>query len=416
MKDQIKKIVMLIIIAFAVRLLTIFVLQTYQAFGGDSPFAREELDRIALNIISGRGYVYPHLNTTYYFFGDPLYAYIIAFLHWITNKNYLALAIFQSIIAALSIMPLFFIANKIFDRKTAFISAWLYCLHPGLIVYAVIIGKFALMVGFLLILIYLIVCHEIKRWNLLAIGILMGLGLLLRPTLMYLIPAVFIYLLSKKEHLRDALLKLFVIILLTTLVISPRIYRGYKIYHRFIFIASTTSEILWRGNNPLTTGTGYNKDGIDILSSTDAAFKKKLFSLTEMGQYDFFKEEAIKYIKNHPADFLKLTLKKFIYFWSFSPTTGFMYPKHWLIIYKLWYYFLAFFFILGIYFNFKKRNYNNLPLIIFLFSFFLIFSFFQSIFYVDTRHRWLIEPLLMIFSGYGIVKVLPFGKLSNIRK
>lgn len=407
MKDQIKKIGFLVILVFLVRFVSIFILKLYDL----SFISFSEYDVIASNILSGKGYVYYRFNTNCYFFGpSPLYAYFLALVHLITNKNYLMLQIIQSIISAFSVIPLIFLAKKIFNEKTALIVGLLYCFHPGFIFYNIMVHEFTLTVFFILTILYLMVYYSDKRWSLVSIGILTGLGILIRVTILFVIPAFFIYLILKKERIKKIFLKLFIILLLAIIVISPWIYRGYKIYNRFIFITLSSAEHLWRGNNPLASGTSYTKDGDSILSAAGEDFRNKLFSLNEIEQNDFFKEEAIKYIKTHPLDFFKLTFKKFIYFWSFSPQTGQLYSRSWLIIYKLLYYSLAFFFVLGVYFILKNRYYVNISILVFLFIFFMMTSFVHSLYYVETRHRWMIEPLLMIVTSYGIQKIFSKNK------
>lgn len=401
----------LVFLAYFIRVISIFILKLH--ISNNPLFFLTETDAIALSILSGKGYIYLHLNTNYYFFAYPLSAYFLAFNYLITNWNYLAILILHAGIAAVSVIPLIFIANKAFNKRTALVSGLLYCLHPGLVVFShMLCPGFILFVFFMLTITYLMVCLKTKKRITVAIGILTGLAVLTRPTLVFLIPAYLIYLIAEKQSLKRILFSLFVIVLLAAVIISPWVYRGYKIYNRFIFIALSGAENFWKGNNPVASGTGLTKDGQFILDVASEDFRNKLFSLNELGQYRLFKDEAIKYIKTHPVNFLKLTIKKFIYFWSFSPQTGLMYPKSWLFIYKILYLFFASFFIMGIYYILKNRQYVNMPIVVFLFFFFIMISLFQSLYYADIRHRWMIEPLLMIISGYGIVNTFFKDKAS----
>lgn len=403
-----KKIGLLVFLALSVRVAAFFLLQSFDR----NHFYFSEFDAQAYNIISGRGYVFDYLNNACYFFNMPLYAYFLAAIRFIAGAHYfILLQIIQAVIAAFSVIPLVFIAKKIFnDERTAFLSALFYCFHPGLIVYTSFSSEFTLAVFFILTTLSLLMYFENSKRAIIASGIIMGLGLLLRPTLIVLAPASFFYLLIKKASLKKALFDLLIIVLLVMAVIAPWIYRGYKIYNRFIFISLTSAELFWRGNNPTATGTGFNEEGQAILYGD---FRKQLFSLSEIEQNQFFKDEALRYVTEHPFDFLKLTLKKFIYFWSFSPHTGHIYPARWLAIYKLLYYFAALFFIAGIYYMVGERRSFDMAAVIFLFSFFIMISFGQSLFYINTKHRWLIEPLLMIFSSYGIQRA--FSKKRGIR-
>jgi 4-amino-4-deoxy-L-arabinose transferase-like glycosyltransferase len=401
-----KKMGFLVVLALALRIAALFILEPHIAYDKVLYFS-SELDGIVSNILSGNGYVYSFLRTNYYFYGYPFYYYFLALIDLVTDNNYLAIGIFQALIAAFSVIPLFFIAEKIFNRKIAFISALLYCLHPGLVAYTAMPASLTFQICFILMIIYLMVCFEDKKWPLALAGILTGLSVLIRPTIIFFIPAFLIYLIVRKEPWRKLFLKLSIIGFFLMIVLFPWIYRGYKIYNRFIFVSLTSSESFWRGNNPIATGTGFTEDSQVFLwkAMLNEDFARKIYSLNEIGQYDFFKDATMKYIKAHPLDFFKITIRKFIYFWSFSPQTGLLYPARWLALYKMGYYFLATFFVLGVYFIFKNRQYVNMPVALLLFSVFIMISAFQSLFYVDTRHRWMLEPLLMIVSAHGIMSI-----------
>ena len=395
-----KKISVLILLAFSARIAAIFIL------GWHINPETWEYDTLALNILSGKGYVYNHFNTDCYLFGpSPLYAYFEALIHFITGKNYFILEIVQAVIAALAVIPIFYIARKVFNEKTAFISGLLYCLHPGLVVYTGKIHEFTLVAFFILTIIYLLVCFEDEIWNVILAGVLIGVGILLRPTLIYTIPSFFIYLMLKKKGFKKAVSEALILFLLAVAVISPWIYRGYKIYNRIIFVTSSSSWLFWRGNNPNASGTALTADKKPIFSVADESFKKKIYSMDEMGQYDFFKADALKYILENPGKFLENTAKKFMYFWSFSPQTGLTYPAGWFSIYKLIYCFLALFFVVGLCFAVGGGGGVDKPALVFLFSIFIIISLGQSLFYTEMRHRWMLEPLLMIISAYGISRV-----------
>ena len=392
-----KKITSLVLITFVIRVAAIFIL------GRHINPEVWEYDAIALNILSGKGYVYGHFNTNCYLYGPAiLYSYFEALIHFLTNRNYLIMELIQAVIAALSVIPLFYLAKRIFNEKTAIISALLYCLHPGLVVYAGKIHELFLVTFFILVILYLLIRFENKAWSMVLVGLLMGLGILLRATLICIIPSYFFYLILKKRGLKKAILSVLTIALLAAIVISPWIYRGYKLYNRFIFISTTPAEQLWRGNNPRASGGTLTVDNKAIFDVAEPDFRDRILSMNEIEQYDLFIAEAKKYIKENPVRFLKNTAKKFVYFWSFSPQTGLLYPAWWLLIYKLLYVVLAFFFALGVYSIFANKKVIDIPIIVFLFSFFLMVSCIHSVFFVDMRHRWMLEPLLMIISAYGM--------------
>ena len=95
--------------------------------------------------------------------------------------------------------------------------------------------------------------------------------------------------------------------------------------------------------------------------------------------------------------------KKFLYFWWFSPQTGMLYPGLWTQVYKLYYIFVLTLFILGIFYAIKKASRIDRAAIASILIFMLLISAGNSLYYVESRHRWAVEPLMLIFSAYALI-------------
>ena len=90
--------------------------------------------------------------------------------------------------------------------------------------------------------------------------------------------------------------------------------------------------------------------------------------------------------------------------WWFSPMSGLLYPRYYLVLYKIFYSAMLVLACLGINSLLKKRV--SVRQEVYLLLFFLTFlSLFQALYYVEGRHRWSVEPILMIFSAAGILKL-----------
>jgi len=114
------------------------------------------------------------------------------------------------------------------------------------------------------------------------------------------------------------------------------------------------------------------------------------------------------FIRNNPLQFIKLYCKKIYYFWWFSPQSGTIYPKIYLGLYTYIYLIMGVFSAFGalaaLLFRGKRTRDNAFLLVFIIMSICLT----QSLFYVEGRHRWLIEPLLMVFVSYGITEMWAF--------
>ena len=387
-----KNIFLILVLTVVVRIFAIFILKF-----NVNPNIWEYHD-IALNILSGKGYSYEHLNTVYFFYISPFYCWWSALMYFLTNKNYLIIEIIQACIAGLSVILLIKISKELFDNKVAALCGFLYAIHPGFVVYSIKLHEFIFIHLVMLTLFYMI----IKRVNIFLIGSLIGLGFYLRAIFVFFIPVFFVNSILKKENFKLALSKSMILVMLLILIVSPWVYRGYRIYNRFI-LRTDSAQAFWQANNPFASGSSnLTADNKEIFSIVPEAFKRKVLSMNEIEQYDFFKKQALAYIVLYPKKFACNMFKKFYYFWWFSPQSGLWYPHSWLLIYRFFYFFIILFFVWGLYYMFKNRK-DIFKQILFLLFFVFMVALLHSVTYIEIRHRWMIEPIIIMISSYGIL-------------
>lgn len=388
--------------AFALRLACIIITGSYA-----NPQAWEYED-IAVNLLNGRGFVYQHLGAVYHSFVQPLYPFFCAAVYSITNHSFLVLALLQASISAFICIIIFKIANIIFNRGIAIFSAILVILHPGVIIYTAKLHPFVLDAFFisLVAMAFLHLRSDFSIRNQIIAGIISGFCILTRSTIaLFLIFAIIQFFYEGFYPKKKIIIGGLIVLSVSFLVILPWTIRNYMVHRQFVFIQTNTGEVFWRGNNIKASGSSYRIDGRTVLESSSPEFLKKLYSLDEMGQNKLFRGEAFNFIKNHPFKTVALFIKKNYYFWWFSPKSGIEYPNAYLLIYKILYLIILLFAISGIIFSLCSRINSikwNSGLIVILF---IAISFAQSIFYVEGRHRWAIEPLLLIFTAYGLIEI-----------
>lgn len=183
----------------------------------------------------------------------------------------------------------------------------------------------------------------------------------------------------------------------------PWTLRNYLIHKQFILTRSIDTYVFWVGNNPNFSGSNLNKSGIPVIELAPQAFKEKIYKLDEISQNKEFLNAALNYIKKFPFRFIERTIKKFYYFWWFNPQAGLLYPKTWLILYQIFYIFIFTFGIFGIYFSYKEGFFKNRSSAMLILLALLFISIAQSLFYIETRHRWAVEPLFLIFTAKGMM-------------
>ncbi len=406
-----KKIFLIIGLAFAVRLLALFLL------GRHSAPETWEYNEIALNIAHRHEYVMQWFNTEHRAHAYPLYPMLCAVSHMLTGENYFILELLHVGVSAITCYLIYLIARRIFDERVALVSAALTALHPGLIVYSTKIHELTFVVFLVSLIFWQMVSSDPRRIrNALIFGALMGLATLTRPTLIAFLPAYLVWLSSSLRGWHDVSRRFLAASLIMVIVILPWTVRNFLIFKRPIFITTNSAELFWRGNNPNASGTALTADGRGIIDTAGEEFVKKVYSMSEIEQYDFFNSEAIKFIRSNPRLFAALYIKKFFYFWWFSPQTGMLYPGAWTAIYKIYYSVILLFFIAGLSLSIVRLSRPQkaylLPLVLFLF----LIPALHSLYYVEVRHRWAIEPFMMIFCAYTIDQLINRNVLLTNRK
>ena len=370
-----------------------------------------EYDTIAVNMLQGNGYLIGWLNTDYRSLGYPLYPVFCAAILYLTRHSYVAIELAQAVMVALTCYLVYMIATKVFDERSALFASFLTALHPGLIVYATRIHELTCVVFFITLLAMLMcVCDREKISSAALVGFITGLGILLRPTLLLFLPAYGLYIYLASRSARKGVVACLVASAVAGLVILPWTVRNYNVHKRFIFITTSSAEHFWRGNNQHSTGTALTPDNRGMIEVAPKEFTAKLFALDEMGQYDLFYKETRGFIASHPTFFAKLVAKKIFYFWWFSPQTGLWYPPLWTSVYKVYYAAVLLFFVGGSYHALSRLRGEKRSYIIALFAFFALVSICHGLYYVEIRHRWAIEPLMLMLASYGLVCLLPAPK------
>lgn len=395
------KLITILAAAFILRVILIAVFRTYQ-----HPVTWE-YEIIVNNILSGRGFVYDVFGVPYRSFNNPLYSYLSTLIYLATNHSYLAMLLVQSVVSVFLAVVIFNTGKTLFGDTAGLISAAATSFHPGLVYYDVfnlipmsIDAFFIASAAFL----FLRSKDSPTALNMSLVGGVIGLGVMSRGIIGALMPFFAIYILCLSGKAMKIRLKAALFLSLATfLVVAPWVIRNY-IIHKEVMIISMTGETFWRGNNKYAVGTSFSGDGRTILDQWPDEFKRSILALDEIGQKKFFEREARDFIRGNPRRFIELYLKKVFYFWWFSPQSGAIYPRIYLTLYKCIYFIVAAFFLLGVLkatIFCGKAMRNNSMVLIFVFA---AICLTQSLFYVEGRHRWIIEPLMLVFFSYGLIE------------
>lgn len=339
----------------------------------------------------------------------PIYPYLLFLIYKIFGvmpKAGVVLNLLFHSLAVLLAMPFFNQAGKrisinaIKNNATviALVASLAMLFHPLINYYALEdIHPLSADLFFLMLTLYSIM-HYNERPNtthLILLGIVFGLSILDRPTLGVCIIPFFISLKGQTNRLT----KVGLVLGIGMLVLMPWLYRNYTIYNK-LSLSSSTGQNLWIGIQEQTGGTTTLPSGDTYYKLISDSEWHSVQKLNSEEQSDYFMQKYRKEISNNPSLLLKMYLVKLNNFWLFRNGIGSVYNKKitgLLPIYKCIYLsvlLLAIGFILIV----KKDAFL-------IFSIPLSLSLLQAVFYIETRHRIIIEPLL-IFMAIGCLCIV----------
>ena len=378
-----------------------------------------EYHTVAQSLAAGGGFVFfSHGGVPYYSLEAPLYPALCALVYTLTHGSVAALLVLQMLAGSLTAVLIAAIGTRLFNRQAGLAGGILAACHPGLIVYASLKAH-ALTIDALS---FCVVLWQLLQWGRersvrrsVWAGLALGLSLLERPTAIAFLPAAaaWFFLTAAASERRAAVKQVVLLSACAFLVILPWTIRNTLIHRQLVFMRSTNWEVFWRGNNPSATGHSYVAPERLVLDTLPPEAVAQLHRLRdEMQQARWFRDRAFAFIRAHPAEFLLLTLKKWYYFWWFAPQTGTLYPRAWLYGYQALFVMVLWLVVacaraVAIHGTSEQRQ-----AVMLIGLMLLALSLIQSLHYVEGRHRWVVEPFLLLLAGAPLARI---GKALRAR-
>jgi len=377
------------------------------------------LNNIAINLIKHHQFsIQSGIPSIEY---EPLYPFLIAIGYNIFGKNWFGITFLQAILFALTTYLLFLIGRNIKNEIAGFIAAAYHSFYPPLFFHSLSIYDTTIFIFLCTLLLYLSVVQVKRKRNrgpFVLIGFVVGLSALCRGSIFFILPPVLIYLLlvSIFSYARP-LLNLLIMAASFIITVSPWIVRNYYLTGNFLF--STHGGFgFWQGNNERTAHYLKNNISLDMVYleiPPPTIYQnypiKPRQPKDAMAVDGFYKSEAIKFIKNNPLPFLKLSLLKFIKFWTFiyNPSAS-SYAYGDLRLRQLSYCcsFLPLLLVLpfGLIYLLKKSK----SLFILFFGIFVSYTLAHMIIMGYSRLRLPLDPMIMILLG-AVCSDISFRKI-----
>ena len=370
-----------------------------------------EYDRIAKSMLAGHGFSFSYLMTTYYSYVTPLHAWASAAGLWLTGSNVPIMLLQMAAGAALAVVVAC-ISQRIFGTGTAaLITGTLVAIHPAFVLYNSTKAHSLAFDALFFALALLQSARLAERLTLrkaLVFGLIIGIGTLSRGTMLIMGPLGAVWLLARSPRgSRKTVFGHMVLAgVVAAAIIAPWTIRNSLLHHRFVLLISTESEDFWLGNNPHATGhTMIDAEHTVFMSLSTDERNDLYWQPNEMAQADWFSQRSRAFVKAHPGEFFRLWALKFFHFWWYAPQTGGRYPAIWFYLYMIFYCALLVLAAVGVVRIIKLGP--PATHLGWLVGVFLIgLSLLQSVYHVDGRHRWGIEPILLALSGGGAAFLL----------
>jgi tetratricopeptide (TPR) repeat protein len=398
--------------AFLLRLIYLFQIDAIPLFdklAGDGRAYDEWAQRIAAGDWLGEGI----------FYQAPLYPYFLGILQSVFGHDLWLIRLIQITLGAIACAWVFVVGRKLFSRQDGIASGLLLACYAPAIFFDGLIEKSVLDL-FLLTGLLLLLCgaNDMKSWaKWLGAGAVLGLLGLSRENALILTPVVAIwiwfYFSQQPFSLRLRWLGLFVAGLL--LVLLPVGLRNLAFGGEFKLTTSQFGPNFFIGNNAKADGT-YGSvrnvigeaqlEGLDAKRLAERAVGREL-TAGEVSNYWF--RQSLEYIGSQPAAWLRLLGVKWLLVWNgreIEDSDDFYIYREWSWLLRLLGWINHFGILAPLAAAGLWLTRDRWPRLWPLYAMILALSASVAIFYVFGRYRFPLVPLLALFAGAGIMRLI----------
>lgn len=373
---------------------------------------RWEYDVIAENILRGAGHVYDRDGFVYAAYSPPLWSYLLAAALRLAGGSRAVIQVLQALLCLGAALTFGGMAHRISgDRKTGLLAGLLVAAQPSLLYYSVVKSD-PLPLNVLLLGLILASASALStrptRAAAITFGVRVGLGTLSRGTPVVALPVALSILLIRGK---GAALRTFALALGSfVLVLAPWLVRNWMLLGTPL-ITSTAGENFWNGNH----GDSYSRltetEGGAVTQVTPSnprlpeEVRRILAGGSEADRNQAFTAEAWRFIAAHPREAVLGFGRKLRTFWWRIDSDPRDYPAAASLAYEVIYRIelcLALFGVATVWLSRRREpRPPDLTAAALALGLMASISLLQSAFYVQGRHRFMIEPLLLIFTAQG---------------
>jgi 4-amino-4-deoxy-L-arabinose transferase-like glycosyltransferase len=378
---------------------------------------------LARQLVAGHGFTLPADWWPATRAGQPtahwsyLYTSYLAGVYWLTGGHALAARLLQGIVVgALQPWLAFRIARRVFDRRAGLAAAAVTAVYAYFVYYS---GALMTESFFILAVLWsLDVATRLalpaegqpfarwRRW--LELGLALGIGILLRQLLLFLVPFLLLWLYAGTDACgvrgeRRSVRGMVVTLVAIAVTIAPWTIRNYRAFDRFVLLNTNAGYVLFWGNHPI-----HDRRFMPILPAGGPTYSElipdELRGLDEAALDRALLWRGIRFIVDDPGRYLALSLSRaeeYFKFW-WSAESGTISNLARVLSFGLFLPFMA----LGIALSASRAG----PAVTLLLGFVVLYTSLHLMTWTLVRYRLPVDAVLVLFAGVGVVWA--FDRLS----
>jgi len=364
----------------------------------DLPLHDDEIEYhfLAQQILQGNGFVNEYGQPTAW--RTPGYPLFVASIYKLFGTEISSMRIILIIFSASISIFVYLLTYFLFRRHiTAFISSLGWTFLPNSIflagnLWGESVTAFFLVVSFVLVINFKRKVNKVSFIATIVSGLLVGMAILTRGYMIFIILALPFYLLFYEKSKKLAM----VCLIFSALIPSIWLMRNAIVLHSFT-LSTETAQVIWHGSNRWARG-GWNGEWFNHNSEQKDYLIKKypgfFDQLTDGERSKIYLKEAINEIPNNPLRILWLTPRKIAIFLSPSSYLGF----DWIYLFSLPFAFSGFFILL--------RSKTHRPKLWLLAFPILCVAVVCVITFGDPRFRHPVDFCFLILASVGLVDII----------
>jgi 4-amino-4-deoxy-L-arabinose transferase-like glycosyltransferase len=315
----------IVAVALGLRVGWIVIGHTYRFKSTDHDFGFGwEMGRIGASLASGHGFSSPFGPATGpTAWEPPVYPYLIAGIFQIfgiySKMSAFVLLTLNSVFSALTCVPIFLIARRIFSERVAVGSAWAWALLPNVMYWCTKwVWESSLSALLLAMIVWLTLILEDRDGWLpwFQFGLLWGIAALNSTVLLSFLPAAGLWAWYRRaKRGKRSLARVVLASAVFLACIAPWLVRNDQTFGKFIFVRDNFGAELRMGN-----GNGADGTWMEYLHPTQDVYAMSQYqAMGELAYIAMRKRQALDYIEANYARFAGLCVKRFLYYWDGPP-------------------------------------------------------------------------------------------------